>query len=283
MFYKGRIANSWVPMTIRNIISVVSLAIFLLSLSINMGSAHSSHKEANSQIYLYASKAEGSYTPSKLVHPQNNATVGLQNLLFQWQPPVPYAIGDKINYWITLVEIMPGQNAEDAIADNPVILKKLVHTRTSFLYPVSAPALTPGKRYAWSVGAYLSDMFLGVSEIWAFTAVDNKKEPVTKNEICYAVPSKARNGGYYSANKILPIAVDDIPYRDILTPRFYNDLGIQVVVKNFVLPISQEEDKNKIMIDLQKLKVFSVGQLYTLELTNKIGDKYTVKFKYNRD
>lgn len=90
--------------------------------------------------------------PPTLVFPGNGSIVSIPQPVFQWTP-VMSQVGRQVPHWFRLVEVLPGQTAPQAIEANRPIYESLFNDRSAFPYPLSAPMLTEGRRYAWRVQA----------------------------------------------------------------------------------------------------------------------------------
>ena len=111
--------------------------------------------------------------PPHLVFPANGDTVNTNYPLFQWTPlqvPIQY----QLHYVLKVVEVLPGQNINQAISANiPQYTGENVLTPT-LQYPITALPLKGGSTYAWQVQALDQNGFppasnQGESEIWTFT------------------------------------------------------------------------------------------------------------------
>ncbi|MEZ4821008.1 MAG: hypothetical protein R2942_00845 [Ignavibacteria bacterium] len=85
-----------------------------------------------------------------LISPADGDSVSATNLSFIWASSAPMIPGDY--YRFTIAEMRnPSQSCEAALqGNNPVYVQSNIRT-SSFMYPTSAPALMPGKKYAWNV------------------------------------------------------------------------------------------------------------------------------------
>lgn len=109
-------------------------------------------------------------SPPMLVTPINKQEVYTLNPLLSWLPPGP-AINQGFTYKIKLAEVLPNQNAYDAVFNNYALLEDQGIPTTNLLYPISAPALEYGKTYAWKIFAYAGSTLAGETDVWSFTPV----------------------------------------------------------------------------------------------------------------
>jgi hypothetical protein len=87
------------------------------------------------------------------------------DVIFSWLPPVPIPPDVRISYRLKLVEILGYQSVHSAMASNPMYYQSPLLSSTMLRYPVAAQPLMPGRKYAWSVEAYVNDFKIQESEI----------------------------------------------------------------------------------------------------------------------
>ncbi len=92
--------------------------------------------------------------PPELIYPEDESQVEEMLLLFSWAPPAPVSITMKIIYKIRIVELLPHQTVDQALASNPAWYQNNQVSGTTFQYPANARPLETGKTYAWQVTAY---------------------------------------------------------------------------------------------------------------------------------
>ncbi len=111
--------------------------------------------------------------PPHLVFPANGDSVNTNYPVLQLTPiqvPIQY----QLHYVLKVVEVLPGQNINRAIAANvPQYTNENLLTPT-LQYPINALPLKAGSTYAWQVQALDQNGFppasnQGMSEIWTFT------------------------------------------------------------------------------------------------------------------
>ncbi len=99
-------------------------------------------------------------------------------IIFSWLPPVPVPPGARISYRLKIVEILGYQSVHSAMASNPMYYQSSKISATVLRYPIAARQLLPGKKYAWSVEAFIDDFKTQESEIRYFEIAggEEKKE-----------------------------------------------------------------------------------------------------------
>jgi hypothetical protein len=107
--------------------------------------------------------------PLLLNQPVNGSTVQELHPLFTWLPPSPVQSLTNLRYDVKYVEVLSNQSAADAIQDNiPLFITRNV-VSGNYQYMQSAPALLPGRTYAWQVTAMNNQSEIAKSESWSFT------------------------------------------------------------------------------------------------------------------
>jgi len=107
-----------------------------------------------------------------LISPIDDEIVNYPQPIFQWTPVLDYSSLGVINYLVKIVEMLPGQTAEQAILANPVHFELKTPT-TTISYLPSAQSFEEGKHYAWQIQALDENEIPvanndGRSEIWSF-------------------------------------------------------------------------------------------------------------------
>ncbi|MDB4906310.1 MAG: hypothetical protein JWO05_1094 [Gemmatimonadetes bacterium] len=111
--------------------------------------------------------------PPRLVFPSNGSAVIVGQPMFQWMPvTAPPELG--LQYKFRLVEILPTQTPDVALAANRPLLEQLVSGASTMLYPTDGLPLEEGNKYAWRVEAVDAEgrnvtSARQRSEPWSFT------------------------------------------------------------------------------------------------------------------
>ncbi|HEV8128717.1 MAG TPA: hypothetical protein VGQ14_03585, partial [Candidatus Eisenbacteria bacterium] len=93
--------------------------------------------------------------PPTLLFPRDNTTLSMTQPVFQWTPVVS-EVGRVLTYLFRLVEVLPKQTPLQAIEANVPVYEQLLggvntYGANQLPYPVSAPVLLEGRKYAWRV------------------------------------------------------------------------------------------------------------------------------------
>lgn len=124
-------------------------------------------------------------SPPQLISPPDEENIDplVTYPTFQWTPViVPPAY--EIKYTLRIVEILEGQTTLQAISANYPIYENNFIPNSTFIYPIDAPELEPGKNYAWQIQAldqygFPPSQNNGKSEIFTFSKVGNTSGNLT--------------------------------------------------------------------------------------------------------
>ncbi len=136
--------------------------------------------------------------PPHLVFPMNRDSLETTNKypVFQWTPVfVPPAY--QIKYFLKIAEVLLGQTPEQALAANVPQYENKNLTAPTFVYPIDALPLEPGKIYAWQVQAIDQNGLPptqnnGKSEIWTFS--------MRRNSVLVPPPIKITPPSHHTVN-----------------------------------------------------------------------------------
>jgi hypothetical protein len=113
------------------------------------------------------------FTQVELLFPPDGSEIDYAYPIFNWLPPSPLNLNQKVTYTIQISEILSRQSAYDAMQSNPLFLEaKNLHS-AMFQFPVWVRHLVEGRRYAWRVLVYLNNVLVSESEIWEFKFTSN--------------------------------------------------------------------------------------------------------------
>lgn len=113
-----------------------------------------------------------------LVEPYDGKEVDADQIIWSWFMQSHAADGEEIFCDIDVVEILPGQTAEEAMRLNPPTIHQANLTTSSWQTPPTVRGLGNGKRYTWQITAKVrrpgSESFriVSQSELWEFTYHD---------------------------------------------------------------------------------------------------------------
>lgn len=108
-----------------------------------------------------------------LVSPSDRSVVNVTNPALTWTHSGIVPSSDpRETFTLTLVEMLDGQKASQAIAENSphLLIPKL--TSHAILYPLNTPRLEAGKQYAWQVIHLYDGYLVQASDVWTFRLED---------------------------------------------------------------------------------------------------------------
>ncbi len=220
-----------------------------------------------------------------LTYPMDKDTIEIKNPLLNWNHSEPFDILTSGEYYkLILVELKEGQSAEDGInINNPIYMKDFLTTH-QVQYPMDAPALKPGGKYAWQVQKVTNNMVTNKTEAWEFIM----KKPKIQPEIKYARLSKDLNASFFTVTGSKLFFTFQKEYSD---DHLVNCKIIQSntteIIPDFesatLVNVDEDTTSPKInelgryYINLQGLNL-STNAYYFLEVLNRKGEKSYIKF-----
>jgi hypothetical protein len=105
--------------------------------------------------------------PPRLISPPDGDTIRAPYSQFVWTPPAGPT--RPLSYTLGLKELLPNQGLVEAWGSNPSFHTIRGIQTTAQAWPMSAPALGAGQRYAWQVMAITADGETAKSELRSFT------------------------------------------------------------------------------------------------------------------
>jgi hypothetical protein len=109
-----------------------------------------------------------SITPLLLSFPEDEAKLKNKRPTFTWIPPMPIGNNPNLTYTYSLVKMLEGQTAEDAIRRNRALYTQSGLRSISLMFPNQLNDLEVGAHYAWQVSAELGDLHIATSDVWEF-------------------------------------------------------------------------------------------------------------------
>lgn len=222
--------------------------------------------------------------PPQLTLPWDESEEISKTPTFSWLPPTPASFFTMLNYDLDVAEILPGQSAADAIQQNIPLLHQLNIIPVSFLYPVSAPALEYDKQYAWRITAKNNGVVVSQSETWVFTLKQELTKPfIRTNNLPYIKLVNGDQPGY-------AVGIDYLKFEYMNEA---NDSTWNIVVSDLststidIIPMRWDTipiryGQNLVNIDLSDKAIFVSRHNYMLELSNRWGEKWRLRFEFRR-
>lgn len=231
-------------------------------------------------------------TAPSLISPSNNDSICDSNPFFIWSPVPEFTLGrNDISYSLEIFEILKNQSAVAAVKKNPAFFKETNITDPIYQYPLYAIPFTHQTQYAWHVVVSESGKTVVESDVRSFwwrkcnddqvtdDEGNNKQEEVKRNHkkagLRYTYPSKTEQDFPISTyrNKLNPILTtskesDQFYYRIF-------DSNRKIIGKDKLDLLS---GTNYFDFDVTQWNIIP-GQIYTMCLTNVLGQNSYIKFK----
>ena len=195
-------------------------------------------------------------SPPQLISPQNETVIEDALPVFVWMPPILTTLGNMITYNLTIMEILDGQTAIEAMEANPAWFTEEGIPATTFQYPNYADEFGQGLTYAWKVKAISGDaLVIGESQVWSFNygaaAVVSYEEPAFL-ELIYPLDGEVIDGPFeWSPIDTTTEVTVTLTVAPTVTPEVYYNLIIwqlsedptEIVVEGYTLT---EEDLSEL-------------------------------------
>jgi hypothetical protein len=107
----------------------------------------------------------------ELLLPQYDAKEEAVSPLFMWQSALMEINNPDIRYELTLVELLPGQDENNAIQFNQKLVFEQNLLQSPYQMPAQSNPLVVGKYYAWRVVAKNGLTIVSISDVWKFKLV----------------------------------------------------------------------------------------------------------------
>lgn len=220
-------------------------------------------------------------SPPSLIMPSDQERVDITRPLFTWAPPAPISTFSRLTYEFSLVEVMPTQNAADAIQRNfPVHFQPRI-AFTNFQYPSTLKELDTAKTYAWQIKASNNGQVIANSEVWTFSlAKQSHSNEVLSKETNFTRLRQEQDGAYSQAYGTLYFE-----YNNQL-----NDTSVLITITDVTRPgrrtvihsedISLYRGINFQQVLLSKQMRLTAKHIYLVQLTNSAREKWFMKFEY---
>lgn len=219
--------------------------------------------------------------PPMLLSPPDGDTIDTQYPLLTWTPAFASFYNGLITYTLNLVEILPGQNAYQAIQSNPYYFTQNNIPVTMLNYPPSAQLLDTSKSYAWQVHADGNGSPMGSSEVWQFTFPEGQQlDSVPSNKIYFDIKKVNPFEKYIISDGYLYIRYDE----EYFTQGY--ELKYAVLDRNYNtknipdLAINLNRGINRFRVNQCQLNLgsFEEGEYFYFLIQNPKGEKYLLKF-----
>jgi hypothetical protein len=209
-------------------------------------------------------------TPLLLASPEDESKIRINRPNFTWIPPMPIGHNPDLKYEMTLVKMNKKQSAEDAIIRNRPLYKEGGLGQTFMAFPVNLTELEVGEKYAWTVKAFLGDIFITQADVWEFEI------QLKKDELHFVNLANAKQGTHNCGNVL------NFIYTEKYVPSDLQYIIIDSKGKNVCqqCPSLKTTPGNNSFSLERSFGNMNKNELYTLVITNSKGKKNQLKFIY---
>ena len=224
-----------------------------------------------------------------LINPPNKSIVQESRQMFVWSPASGTAIKQNLNYELAIVEILGGQSEIAAIQSNRpfFFMENLISPMQT--YPAAARSFREGSYYAWQVKARTGNFVVAESEVWVFRYQKQIGEDEEEAESDTTATEDISGNQYYSIKSIIQPGFY-APASDVLYFTWFNpyreeqpDISISDNYGNeiYTAPVEklQNHGLNFNSLNLLEIPQLNAGNIYTLQLINEKGMKYSLRFR----
>lgn len=221
-------------------------------------------------------------SPPILVDPPNGDSINTVIPQFSWLDPMPTNLFVNLQYDIDVAEILSTQSAADAIQQNFPLWHYEGLLANSVLYPISSPALSVGKKYAWRISARSMNQIVARSEVWQYYIKNDSafresyvfSQPFMKlkkeHDEAYSLNSATLNYEYLNEINDTSASIQIFDLTSVQRQPLNLPSEIQV------LHLGQ----NFIKYDLSKVTGMQQNHIYLFELINSKQEQWYLKFEY---
>jgi len=216
-------------------------------------------------------------SPPMLISPADSSLLETAPAQFSWIPPAPDGMFSRLNYEIIITPVNEGQTATEAIQENVPFYSQGNLTANFLSYAAAYQAFEKDKWYAWQVVARDDRNYAGKTDAWVFKMNADKATPVI-NSSSYLSLGKEGNvqGINYTSNHLLNIKYHSYDKAHTAEIIFLKN-GKQLIKK-----IEQKVIYGDNFFTVRLNNRFVEGQVYTIELTDESGRKYSALFSILR-
>ncbi len=119
-----------------------------------------------------------------LVNPPDKDTLEVVNPLLIWNHSESFNLTQQGQYYrLLLTELKRDQTAESAITINTPLYLQNFLTRHDVLYPLDAPKLNAGSKYAWQVQKVVNGIITNKTDAWEFVYKGKAEQQIMLVEI----------------------------------------------------------------------------------------------------
>ncbi len=219
-----------------------------------------------------------------LVTPSDRDTIESLNPLLVWTHRESFNLNQQGEYYrLMIAEIKTDQSAEAALSVNSPLFQLNFLTRHDILYPLDAPKLLPGAKYAWQVQKVINGVITNKTEAWEFVI---ERKNVSANVNFVEITQKVNTTPYtVQDDKIFFMFQEEYFSGDNkLVVEIQNTKGSIVSIPNSSSLQGKKNSLRKMESSRYELDLNDLGLksgYYTLKVMNEKNQVYLLNFFYN--
>lgn len=215
-------------------------------------------------------------SPPLLNTPADKSDIQTPYPQFSWMPPSPFDMFNNLSYDLLVTELLPGQNATEAIQYNTPIYSRTNLSQPYEIYSSSFTKLETGKTYAWQVVAKNGLSYAAKTEIWTFKITNEIPSSKTTN-ITYITLGNANNeNGSYNLKD------ENLNIKYFSYAKDYNaNIKLKTLEGGTILELKQKVLYGENYFNIKLNNKIEDGKYYLIELEGYDGKIYSSSFSVN--
>jgi len=210
-------------------------------------------------------------SPPLLNAPFDQDTLNTVYPQFTWLPPSPLNLFNDLTYDMILVEVLPGESADQAIQQNIPVYNAGNLREPSHIYPASNKSLDTAKTYAWRIVAKNNGQLTAQSEVWKFTIGTEALTNIDSNAN-YALLHDELGGTYNINNYFLHIKYTSFWKAYNTTVSFTDETG------NIIYQEKRKVSQGDNYFDFQLSSRFKTEKVYQISVPGQDNKKHILRF-----
>lgn len=221
-------------------------------------------------------------SPPVLNTPADKDTIQTDYPQFTWMPASPVNLFADLAYELVLVKVLPDQSPLQAIQQNIPVFNQPRLRQPFFNLPAGSTGIDTGNVYAWSIVAKNSNQFIAMSDVFTFT---RKAAPVAESPAAVSNAYVQLNRGEDGA------AVATSGNLRVIYPNLAGDASLSYTITNLsdksngvvnTGTLALTPGNNFIEADIKRGSKLEAGNTYQFTAVNSRGEKWTLKFIYQK-
>ena len=217
-------------------------------------------------------------SPPLLNTPLDKSVLQTKYPQFSWIPPTPTELFSNLSYDISVVEVMEGQSATEAIFNNVPVYANSNIRNTFESLPSSYSSFETGKNYAWQVTAKNGFNYSGQTEVWTFKlqATDSVKTTTTTSAYILLKDKDDHAGVNYINDKNLFIKYYSY------SKEYEAEVKLRDADGKVLQELTQKISYGDNFLLFKLNRHFQEGKVYMIEITDLQSKVHSVQFSIRK-